>query len=72
MFLRTEVVGMKVHFVGGPHDGLVIDLDKKTSPPQLWKVPIDQDPPQLIPKCWLYDFSSENKTYYMRKGVHDG
>ena len=61
---------MKVHFVGGPKDGMeeLIDHD----PPPLWKVPIPQDPPTLITKCWIYYYSPENKTYYVRRGVHDG
>lgn len=67
---------MKVWFVGGPHDGLQIELDPKllvrSTPPAVWKVDIPQDPPALAPKHWLYYYSAENNTYYMRKGVHDG
>lgn len=60
---------MKIHFVGGPNDGMEAEVD---NPPPLWKVPIAQEPPTMITKCWKYYYSSENQTYYVHKGVHDG
>ena len=57
----------KVHFVGGPSDGLEAELESK--PPALWRVPIPGE--NGVSKCWEYYYNSENKTYYVKRGVHD-